>query len=93
MTLKEKIKQKWKSETVFVDKETGEIISSCLIQNGTYVIIKTHKTYRKDENTNKYNKEEGTNETYKTKSGLKLALPIYYRNYIYNEEEREKLWR
>jgi hypothetical protein len=37
-------------------------------------------------------KGERSIETYKTRSGLELALPIYYRNYIYNEEEREKLW-
>ncbi len=37
-------------------------------------------------------KEEGTEEEYKTKKGLKIGLPIYYRNKIYTEEEREKLW-
>ncbi len=46
---------------------------------------------RKDWTNNKYN-EKKTNETYKTRQGIKLALPIYYRNKIYNEEEREKLW-
>ena len=35
---------------------------------------------------------ENTNEVYRTKSGLKMALPIYYRNYAYTEKEREKLW-
>ena len=39
---------------------------------------------------NKYKEE--TDESYKTRSGIKLALPIYYRNKIYSEEEREKLW-
>lgn len=33
-----------------------------------------------------------TDETYKTRTGLKLNLPIYYRNKLYTEEEREKLW-
>lgn len=37
-------------------------------------------------------KKTKTNETYTTRQGVKLALPIYYRNKIYNEEEREKLW-
>lgn len=46
---------------------------------------------RIDSKRNKYKKGE-TNETYQTKQGLKLALPIYYRNHIYNEKEREKLW-
>jgi len=37
-------------------------------------------------------KPKNTNEAYKTKKGHKLALPIYYRNKIYNEDEREELW-
>ncbi|AXH73569.1 MAG: replication initiator protein [Microviridae sp.] len=37
-------------------------------------------------------KPEETNETYRTTNGNKIALPIYYRNKIYTEEEREKLW-
>jgi hypothetical protein len=46
---------------------------------------------RKDALRNKYIEEE-TNETYTTKNGMKLKLPIYYRNKIYSEEEKEKLW-
>ena len=46
---------------------------------------------REDSKLNKY-KSENTKETYTTRTGVKLALPIYYRNKIYNEEEREKLW-
>lgn len=37
-------------------------------------------------------KEGKTDETYKTRQGVKLNLPIYYRNKIYTEDEREKLW-
>ena len=37
-------------------------------------------------------KGKETRETYTTRQGIKLALPIYYRNKIYSEEEREKLW-
>lgn len=33
-----------------------------------------------------------TDETYRLPNGRKVALPIYYRNKIYSEEEREKLW-
>lgn len=40
---------------------------------------------------NKYKKNE-TNENYTLKDGRKINLPIYYRNKIYTEEEREKLW-
>lgn len=41
-----------------------------------------------------YNHYQGKNtkEYYRTKEGYKLALPMYYRNKIYSEEEREKLW-
>ena len=33
-----------------------------------------------------------TIEHYTTRNGIKLALPIYYRNKIYTDEQREKLW-
>lgn len=33
-----------------------------------------------------------TNELYCSESGQKYALPIYYRNKFFNEEEREDLW-
>lgn len=33
-----------------------------------------------------------TKETYTTKTGHKIGMPIYWRNKIYSEEEREKLW-
>lgn len=46
---------------------------------------------RTDATKNKYNGKE-TKETYTTKNGIKINLPIYYRNKIYTEEEREKLW-
>lgn len=49
--------------------------------------------YTKSHNI-KYNKFNGTNtdETYTTLQGHKISLPIYYRNKIYTEEEREMLW-
>jgi len=40
---------------------------------------------------NKYN-ENKTTETYTLSSGHQISLPIYWRNKIYTEEEREKLW-
>ncbi len=33
-----------------------------------------------------------TKEVYVSREGVKFALPIYYRNKIYSDEEREKLW-
>lgn len=40
---------------------------------------------------NKYKPNE-TKETYTTKTGHKIALPPYYKNKIYKDEEKEKLW-
>jgi|SRR5690606_28764744 len=48
-------------------------------------------TNRLDFKQNKYNGTK-TKEYYRTRNGYKIALPIYYRNKIYSEEEREKLW-
>lgn len=42
-------------------------------------------------NNNRF-KGEKTTETYRTRQGFKKALPIYYRNKIYTEQEREQLW-
>jgi len=46
---------------------------------------------RNDSKINKYKKNE-TKESYTTRQGIQLNLPIYYRNKIYEEEEREQLW-
>ncbi len=37
-------------------------------------------------------KEGKTNETYVTRTGMRLALAVYYRNKLYSDEEREVLW-
>lgn len=46
---------------------------------------------RSDADKNKFKGGE-TREYYKTRTGHKMALPVYYRNKIYSDEEREKLW-
>ena len=38
-----------------------------------------------------YKKGE-TNERYRTRTGVKLNLPIYYRNKLFTEEERELIF-
>lgn len=40
------------------------------------------------------NKFNGTDtiETYRTSTGHQIAIPIYWRNKIYTEQEREQLW-
>lgn len=40
----------------------------------------------------RFNKKGETKEYYVTDEGFKMALPIYYRNLLYNDEERESLW-
>lgn len=51
------------------------------------------KSYLNSRNSklNAYNGTE-TSETYKNEQGYKIALPKYWRNKIYTEKEREKLW-
>lgn len=44
-----------------------------------------------DYRSNKFAKLR-TNEAYRTSTGHKISLPIYWRNKIYNEDEREQLW-
>lgn len=41
---------------------------------------------------NKYKPNGETKETYTTETGHEIALPIYYRNKLYSNEEKEKLW-
>lgn len=41
---------------------------------------------------NSYKEEGETIDSYKTRSGKEIALPTYYRNNIYTEEQKEKLW-
>jgi len=62
---------------------TGKILCSPGIGNN-YI-------NRPDSKNNHY-QEKNTNELYITRSGNKIALPTYYRNKIYSETEREKLW-
>ena len=53
--------------------------------------IGNNYTTRPDAYNNRYKAGE-TREYYQNRQGFKLALPIYYRNKLYTEEEREKLW-
>jgi len=46
---------------------------------------------RRDVERNKYRAGK-TIETYKTRQGVEIALPIYYRNKIYKDDEKEALW-
>lgn len=70
-----------------VDEKHKEYNSKMFVSKG----IGKGYMERKDSERNKYKKGE-TIETYKSRTGYELAMPIYYRNKIYSEEEREKLW-
>ena len=70
-----------------IDEKHKEYNSKILTSAG----IGRNYTEREDSKKNKFNGKE-TKETYSTKQGIKLALPIYYRNKIYSEEEKEILW-
>ena len=100
------IKQIWKYGKVWIGQYVNEKTINYIVKY-VNKIDKAHKEYnskiftskgigkaylkRKDSERNTYIKGE-TEETYITRKGLKLGLPIYYRNKIYNDEEREKLW-
>lgn len=53
--------------------------------------IGSNYTKRPDAKRNEF-KEADTTTTYKTREGYEQAMPIYWRNKLYNDEQREKLW-
>ena len=57
--------------------------------------VRKIKRYRKKqvgEYKGNYYTGEDTNQSYRTSTGHKMALPTYWRNKIYNDDEKEKLW-
>lgn len=101
----EQIKDLWKYGITYIGEYVNEKTINYITKYITKYDNK-HKGYKAKilcskgigrgyiEKGKKYNKfkEENTRETYKTKQGYNLNLPIYYRNHIFTEEEREKLW-
>ena len=47
---------------------------------------------RLDAKLNEFKKNGETKDFYRTRTGYKVGLPIYYRNKIYSDEEKEELW-
>lgn len=102
----EKIEEKWKYGYIFVGDYVNNKTINYIIKYVTKV-DKDHKGYtpiiltssgmgknylkRDDAKNNKF-KNENTLEYYKTIQGFKQNLPIYYRNKLYTDEEKEKLW-
>ena len=104
---KEVIQAKWMYGNIWVgDYVNGKTIN--YIVKYVNKVDKAHKEYnsriftskgigknyihRQDIARNAYKENGETIETYKTRQGTELALPIYYRNKIYTDDEKEKLW-
>lgn len=99
-------REKWQNGFVFIGDYVNEKTINYIIKYVTKTDVDNKdffgkilcsagigKNYinRTDIERNKYIPNE-TKETYRTRDGLKYALPLYYRNKIYTEEEREALW-
>lgn len=74
--------------TTKVDKKHEYYNSIILTSPG----IGGNYTKRLDAKLNNYKEQGNTDESYTTRQGRKINLPIYWRNKIYTEEQREKLW-
>lgn len=103
---KDEIEKLWKYGFVYIGKYVNEQTINYCVKYSTQIDelhpnynakiltspgIGSNYTNRLDAKTNSY-KPGKTNENYRTRDGQEMNLPIYYRNKIYSEEEREKLW-
>ena len=70
-----------------IDEEHPDFVGKVLCSRG----IGAGYTKRPDAAKHKYKKGE-TIETYRLRNGSKINLPIYYRNQLFTEEEREALF-
>ena len=102
----ETIIERWRYGNVWIGQYVNEKTINYIIKYISKIDI-DHKEYkakilcssgigkgymeRYDSKTNMFKGEE-TKEYYTTKTGHKLNLPVYYRNKLYNEDQREKLW-
>jgi hypothetical protein len=102
----ELLKEKWKYGLIYLGDYVNSKTVNYIVKY-LYKIDKMHteykpkmyvsqgigKKYLESRNVakNKFN-EKDTDEAYITKQGTRLGLPVYYRNKIYNEDQREKLW-
>ena len=100
------IKDRWKYGHVYIGEFVNEKTVNYIVKyvsktdrlhpNYTSKVLCSHgigKNFVTSYNSerNRFN-GDNTKETYVTRTGIKLGLPTYYRNHIYNEDEREKLW-
>lgn len=103
---KEEISERWQYGKVDVGYSMNEKVINYVVKYITKE-DKDHKGFRgrvlpspglgkgfmerSDWKQNKF-KGEKTDETYKLNNGQKIGLPKYYKNKIYSDEEKEKLW-
>lgn len=102
----ETIEKIWKYGNVWIGQYVNErtinyIVKYLYKQDGKHKFYKPKKfctagigkgyTERRDSQNNKFREGE-TNECYRFRNGGRSALPVYYRNKIYTEDERERLW-
>lgn len=101
------IKKKWMYGDIWVGSYVNERTINYIMKYVTK-IDETHKGFKGkilcskglgekyinkwDAEQNKYREGGRTVETYRLNNGQKTSMPIYLRNKIYSEEEREKLW-
>lgn len=92
----------WRETKNYVSEKTINYISKYITKRDL-----DHKNYKPiiltsagigKNYTNTYNSslniynEIKTRDTYTTKDGYQIAMPIYWRNKIYTDEQKEKLW-
>lgn len=103
---KEEIKSIWKYGFVYIGEYVNNKTINYTVKYATKT-DPLHKEYnpkiltspgigkkyleRTDSQLNKFNNKK-TDERYTTRQGQRVNLPIYYRNKIYSEDEREQLW-
>lgn len=102
----EEIERHWKYGNIWIGEYVGAKTINYIIKYVSKV-DKDHVGYKskvyaskgigsgyiqkKNKHYNRYNGEK-TIETYRLNNGGKVALPVYYRNKIYSEEQKMKLW-
>lgn len=104
---RELCKEKWEYGYVYIGEYVNEKTINYITKYMTKLDIKNKEfegkvlcskgiganyINRDDAKNNRY-KGDKTNETYRLRNGTKINLPIYYRNKILSEEEREELWK
>lgn len=101
----EAAKSKWEYGNVFVGAYVNEKTINYIVKymikineiNKKYIPIVLcskgiGKGYEKNKERHKYAEGGKTIETYRYRNGSESALPQYYRNKVFTEEEKEKLW-